>query len=135
MTSNLIQTASLLFDTDILIWVQRGSLRAARLVSRVANRHVSVFSYMKLMLGAQNKGQHRKTKDFLRTFGFEFIPLSENIGHRAAIYVEEYTPSHGMRAGAAIIAATAVENNLTLVSSDRKHFSPIKDLNLKLFKP
>ena len=125
----------MLFDTDILIWVQRGSLRAARVVDRAANRQVSVFSYMELMQGAQNKDQHRHTKDFLVTFGFELLPLTENIGHRAAIYVEEYTLSHGIRAADAIIAATAVENNLTLVSSDRKHFSPIKDLKLKLFRP
>ena len=125
----------MLFDTDILIWVQRGSLKAARLVERAAQRSISALSYMELMQSAQNKDQHRHTKDFLATFGFELVPLSENIGHRAAIYIEEYTLSHGIRAGDAIIAATAVENNLTLVSSDRKHFSPIKDLKLKLFKP
>ena len=125
----------MLFDTDILIWVQRGSLKAARLVERAAQRSISVLSYMELMQSAQNKDQHRHTKDFLATFGFDLVPLSENIGHRAAIYIEEYTLSHGIRAGDAIIAATAVENNLTLVSSDRKHFSPIKDLKLTLFKP
>jgi hypothetical protein len=125
----------MLFDTDILVWVQRGNLRAARLVERAAQRSISVLSYMELMQSAQNKDQHRQTKDFLATFGFDLVPLSENIGHRAAIYIEEYTLSHGIRAGDAIIAATAVENNLTLVSSDRKHFSPIKDLKLTLFKP
>jgi predicted nucleic acid-binding protein len=125
----------MLFDTDILIWVQRGSLKAARLVERTAQRSISALSYMELMQSAQNKDQHRHTKDFLATFGFDLVPLSENIGHRAAIYIEEYTLSHGIRAGDAIIAATAVENNLTLVSSDRKHFSPIKDLKLTLFKP
>jgi predicted nucleic acid-binding protein len=125
----------MLFDTDILIWVQRGSLKAARLVERAAQRSISALSYMELMQSAQNKDQHRHTKDFLATFGFDLVPLSENIGHRAAIYIEEYTLSHGIRAGDAIIAATAVENNLTLVSSDRKHFSPIKDLKLTLFKP
>ena len=125
----------MLFDTDILIWVQRGNLRAARLVERAAQRSISALSYMELIQSAQNKDQHRHTKDFLATFGFDLVPLSENIGHRAAIYIEEYTLSHGIRAGDAIIAATAVENNLTLVSSDRKHFSPIKDLKLTLFKP
>jgi predicted nucleic acid-binding protein len=125
----------MLFDTDILIWVQRGSLKAARRVERAEQRCISVLSYMELMQSAQNKDQHRQTKDFLATFGFDLVPLSENIGHRAAIYIEEYTLSHGIRAGDALIAATAVENNLTLVSSDRKHFSPIKDLKLTLFKP
>ena len=125
----------MLFDTDSLIWVQRGSLKAARLVERAAQRSISALSYMELLQSAQNKDQHRHTKDFLATFGFDLVPLSENIGHRAAIYIEEYTLSHGIRAGDAIIAATAVENNLTLVSSDRKHFSPIKDLKLTLFKP
>jgi predicted nucleic acid-binding protein len=125
----------MLFDTDILIWVQRGSLKAARRVERAAQRSISVLSYMELMQSAQNKDQHRQTKDFLATFGFDSVPLSENIGHRAAIYIEEHTLSHGIRAGDAIIAATAVENNLTLVSSDRKRFSAIKNLKLTLFKP
>lgn len=40
-----------------------------------------------------------------------------------------------MRAGDAIIAATAVENNLTLVSSNTKHFGVVKELQLKGFVP
>ena len=37
--------------------------------------------------------------------------------------------------GDAIIAATAVENNLTLVSGNRKHFRMIKELRFKGFTP
>jgi predicted nucleic acid-binding protein len=126
---------SVLFDTDILIWIQRGSRKAARLVDRAVSRSLSIYSYMELMQSAQNRDQHRQTKGFLKSFGFDLIPLSENIGHRAAIYIEEYTLSHGLRAGDAIIAATAVENDLLLISGNRKHFIPIKKLKLKLFKP
>jgi len=49
--------------------------------------------------------------------------------------VEEYSLSSNLRLGDAIIAATATENNLTLVSDNEKHFKPIKELKLKVFKP
>jgi hypothetical protein len=51
------------------------------------------------------------------------------------VYVEEYSLSHGLRAGDAIIAATAVENNMALSTGNAKHFKPIKELKLKAFKP
>ncbi|MCF6300776.1 MAG: hypothetical protein L3J52_06620 [Proteobacteria bacterium] len=49
--------------------------------------------------------------------------------------MEGYALSSNMRAGDAIIAATAVENNMLLVSSNVKHFKPINELQLKAFKP
>ena len=125
----------MLFDTDILIWVQRGNEKAARLIERSGDRHLSVQSYMELLQGACNKTHHHYVKQFLGDFGFSVLPLSENIGHRALIYVEEYALSSGMRAGDALIAATAVENNLTLVSSNAKHFKVVKELQLKTFRP
>ncbi len=90
---------------------------------------------MELLQGAQNKTQHKIIKTYLSDFNFNTIPLTENIGHRALIYVEEYSLSSNMRAGDAIIAATAVENNLTLSTSNVKHFKPVKELSLKGFKP
>ncbi len=74
-------------------------------------------------------------KDFICDFDFSIVPLSENIGHRALIYVEEHALSSPMRAGDALIAATAVERNLKLVSSNTKHFKPVQELQLKAFKP
>jgi predicted nucleic acid-binding protein len=61
------------------------------------------------------------------------LPLTENIDHRAAIYIEDYAISAGLRTGDAFITATAVEN--TLVVSNVKHFKVVKDLQLNSFKP
>ena len=125
----------MLFDTDIFIWVQRGNEKAAMLMEKISERYLSIQTYMELLQGAQNKSQHIYVKGFIVSNGFIVLPLTENIGHRAAIYVEEYALASGLRAGDAIIAATAVENNLTLATSNAKHFRVIHDLNLKIFKP
>lgn len=125
----------MIFDTDILIWIERGNAKAARLVEKDDDRSLSIQSYMELLQGAKNKLQHRYVKDFISDFEFTILPLTENIGHRALIYVEEHALSSNMRAGDALIAATAIENNLMLVSSNVKHFRVVKDLNLKAFKP
>jgi predicted nucleic acid-binding protein len=125
----------MIFDTDIFIWIQRGNKRAAKLINRSKERFLSIYSYMELLQSANNKQKHRLVNDFLSTFGFVVIPLTENIGHRALIYIQEYTLSHGTRAGDAIIAATAAENGMTLVTSNAKHFKPLKELKLKVFTP
>ncbi len=125
----------MLYDTDIFIWIQRGNEKAARLVEKDTDRMLSIQSYMELLQGARNKLQHKYVKDFVSEFEFSVLPLTENIGHRALIYVEEYALSSNVRAGDAIIAATAVENNVTLVSSNTRHFRAIKELQLKSFRP
>lgn len=124
----------MIFDTDIFIWAQRGNEKAAKLFEK-EERYLSIQTHMELLQCAKNKTQHKYIKDFLSTFGFIVLPLTENIGHRASIYVEEYTLASGLRSGDAIIAATAIENNMTLASSNVKHFRVIKELKLKAFKP
>ena len=125
----------MIFDTDIFIWIQRGNLKAARLMEKEEQRFLSLQTYLELLQGAKNKSQHLDTLAFLKDFDFKILPLTENIGHRAAVYVEEYAISHGVRAGDAIIAASAVEHNMQLCSSNAKHFKAIKELRLKVFTP
>ena len=125
----------MIFDTDIFIWAQRGNEKAADLIERSDTRRLSILTYMELLQGAKNKAQHKTIKDFLSDFGFTVLPLTENIGHRAAIYIEEYALVCHLRAGDALVAATAVENNISLTTSNAKHFRPLKDLSLKIFKP
>ncbi|MDQ6993165.1 MAG: type II toxin-antitoxin system VapC family toxin [Mariprofundus sp.] len=125
----------MLFDTDVLIFVQHGNRKAAALVEHTDQRYISTQTYMELLQGAKNKTQHRIIQQFLKDFAFTVLPLTENIGHRASVYVEEYALSDAMRAGDTIIAATAVEHHLPLSTANAQHFRPIKELELKLFKP
>ena len=125
----------MIFDTDIFIWVQRGNSKAAALIDGAKDRYLSVQTYMELLQCATDKQQQRLVKRFISNFSFSVLPLTENIGHRALVYVEEYGLSSGMRAGDAIIAATATENGMPLMTGNAKHFKVVKELELKIFKP
>jgi predicted nucleic acid-binding protein len=125
----------MIFDTDIFIWVQRGNAKAAALIDGTKDRFLSVQTYMELLQCAKDKQQLRLVKRFISDFRFSVLPLTENIGHRALVYVEEYGLSSGMRAGDAIIAATASENGMQLATGNAKHFKVVKELELKVFRP
>lgn len=124
----------MIFDTDIFIWVQRGNPKAAALIDGTKERFLSVQTYMELLQCAKDKQQQRLVKRFISDFSFSVLPLTENIGHRALVYVEEYGLSSGMRAGDAIIAATATENGMALATGNAKHFKAVRELELKVFK-
>jgi len=125
----------MIFDTDIFIWVQRGNRKAAALIEETAERYISVQSLMELLQAANDRSQQRAVKKFLADFGFIVLPLTANIGHRALVYVEEYGLSGGMRAGDALVAATATENGMVLATGNAKHYRAVKDLNLHVFRP
>lgn len=125
----------MIFDTDVLIYAQRGSQEAALAIDSAEDRFVSVLSLMELLQGARDKADLRIIKRFMVELSFGALPLSENVGHRALVYIEEYGLSSGLRAADAIIAATAVEAAMPLTTANAKHFRAIKDLDLVVFKP
>lgn len=125
----------MIFDTDVLIWIQRGNARALRLVEQDADRSISAMTYLELLQGAKDRRQQTTIKEYLREFGFEVLPLTENVSHRASALIEQYALSHGLYAGDALIAATALEADATLCTGNAKHFRPIKGLKAKFFKP
>jgi len=125
----------MLFDTDVLIEVFRGNAKAAQMIYQHAHRALSVVGFMELLQGAVDKRETRLIKDFLKDCAFTVLPLSENIGHRASIYMEEFGLSSGLRVADALIAATAAENHLPLCTGDLRHFRAIRDLEISAFRP
>jgi len=125
----------MIFDTDILIWIERGNIRAAKFLQEAPLRTISLQTYLELMQCAKDKKQQKRSREFLRDFRIRVLPLSEKIGFRASVYIDQFSCSHGLHAGDAIIAATAVEYGLQLCSANIKHYKVIPDLDFKAFKP
>ena len=124
----------MIFDTDVVIWAFRGNERAARAIDAPQVREISVVSYMELVQGALNKNELRMIREYLADVGFLFLPLSESIGQRASIYMEEYALSSAMGLPDALIASTAVEHQKDLCSGNAKHYRAVSELKLKTFK-
>lgn len=125
----------MLFDTDVLIWFFRGNAKAAKVLDRANHRFLSIVSYMELLHVARDKREQKQIRTTLAALEFRVLPLAENVGHRAAIYMEEYSLKVALCPMDALIAATAIENNLPLMTGNRKHFSPLKDIETTFFRP
>ena len=125
----------MLFDTDVLIWCFRGVAKAAKAIEADKAPAISVVTYMELVQGVRDKKELKAVTSFLSDMGIAVLPLTENIGHRASIYLEEHALKDGMALADALIAATAIERALTLCSGNAKHFKVINDLTLAMFKP
>jgi hypothetical protein len=122
-----------IFDTDVLIWALRGNEKAAQAIDADAGRAVSIVSCMELFQGARDKKELAVIRRFL--LDFTTLPLSENIGYRAGIYMEEYSLKAGLQLADALIAATAVEREETLFSGSARHYLAISELALKPLRP
>jgi len=125
----------MIFDTDVVIWVFRGHAKAADLVEGISDRQISIVTYLEFIQGARDRQELKSIKNFLKDHPFLTLPLTENIGHRASVYMEEYTLKTALYLADALIAATAVEHNTTLCTANRKHYRQINELDLKIFRP
>lgn len=125
----------MLFDTDVLVWYLRGNPKAAKVIQNTVEKQISTIVYMELLQGARDKREIKVIRTFLKDAGFEILPLTENIGHRASIYMEEYCLKTGMCMADALLAATSVENQLPLITGNRKHYKAITEVELKIFRP
>ena len=125
----------MLFDADVLIWVSRRNTKAIRTVDSSQEPSLSVVTYMELVEGVRDKAELRSTREMVMQYGFEILPLTEDIGHRAAMYMETYRLACGLDLVDALVAATAVENAQTVCTGNVKHFRVIPDLSVKPFRP
>jgi len=125
----------MLFDTDVIIWALRGNAKAGRRIDEASSLHLSAVSYMELLKGARDKREQKAIQAFLRDLGFEQLPVTSAISHRAVIYVEEFALSTGMELADALIAATACEHGIELCTANDKHYRVVADLNLQIFRP
>ena len=63
---------------------------------------------------------------------YSVAPLSDAIGTTAYGLLKTYAKSHGLHVFDSLIAATAIENGLTLFTLNRKHYQMIISLSLQV---
>jgi len=125
----------LLIDTDVIIWHMRGYEKARKAICKIEHSVMSVITQMELVQGLRNKQEQVALHRFIEQRGFEVLPVSAIISQRALFLMEEWRLSHQMLMADALIAATAIEYGLPLLSGNGKHYRFLVSLKLVGFKP
>lgn len=123
--------SQILVDTDILIDISNGDETAKRRLveeSQTSELAVSVVTVMELIVGCRNKAELTALNQFLRQF--QLVKITGDVSDRASQLLQTYVLSHGLRIADALIAATAIENKIALLSKNQRDFRFISDLNL-----
>ncbi len=117
----------MLVDTDILIDYLRGHPEAVSfLESRIEDIFISVVSVAELYQGVRD-GQER-TRLSRMISALVVLPLTEEIAETAGLYRRDYRDRIGCGLADCMIAATASEHHLALVTLNNKHFTMLQDI-------
>jgi predicted nucleic acid-binding protein len=110
-----------LVDADVLIDALRGDTAVPERIDRAAEglgRHLSVVTAAELRAGA--RGDDPAVARLLGDF--RIVSLALPTAEHAGRLRREFGASHGTGLIDAILAATALEQSLTLVTNNRRHF-------------
>jgi hypothetical protein len=135
MASPLVSAQGVLIDSDVLIWLMRGNAAALAAVNLETDWYVSAVSYMELVQGCRNKAELKAIQKAFKSGASDVLPVTQSISESACRLVEKYSLSHSVHLADALIAATAMEQKLPLLSGNGKHFAAIDGLELRTFKP
>jgi len=120
-----------LLDTDVLIRCLRGvaeTLTLAHQLTEQGDLHTSVWSHLEIWLLTQ-PNDRKQTLDFLTPFISH--PVNEEIARRAAELLRLRGQSEApLTYAEAVIAATALQHGLTLVTYNPKNLETLAPLRL-----
>lgn len=125
----------MLVDTDVLIWHLRGYPQATRRLDLLPSLTISAVSYLEVLQGMRNKAELIAVQKMLQRRQATTLPLTETITLRATELMEALTLSHGLQMGDALIAATALEHGLPVLTGNVKHFAAVPGVLIEGFSP
>ena len=124
----------MIIDTDVLIWYLRGNEKAKQVVEASIPFAISVVTYMELIQGMKNKEEFRMFQKQIQKWNIDVIQIDKEISSRAVFYIQEYSLSHSIMLADALIAATVVQTNDTLLTANEKHYKYIPNIDCKKFE-
>ena len=125
----------MLIDTDVLIWYIKGNKKARRTVEQYNGFSISVITYMELVQGMRSKQELNILRKTMCNWPVKIIYISEEISAKAMFYVEQHFLSHSIQLADALIAATAAAHGLPILTGNNKHYTVMKNIEVKKFRP
>lgn len=125
----------MLVDSDVLIRHLRGLPRATQRLDLLPQLRISAISYLEILQGMRSRAELAAVQKSLTMRHTERMPITPQITDRATDLMERLSLSHGLGMGDALIAATALENQLTLITANVRHFGAIAELTIERFDP
>jgi predicted nucleic acid-binding protein len=120
-----------LVDTDVLIDVSRNNEAAIDFLDHLGDSWlISIITALELIVGARNKREVTQIDELVAAYSA--IPLTTEIGNSSYDLLRKFAKSHGLRVFDSLIAASAIEEDLTLVTRNKKHFQMISNLKLEV---
>jgi tRNA(fMet)-specific endonuclease VapC len=129
-----------LVDTDILSFYFKGDEKVVERFSEYLNEfdsiNISLITYYEITAGLKFKKAEKQIRDFEEFIkNNTIIHISEE---SAKIYAEVYAAlrQNGITIGTSdiLIAGIAIENGLTLITNNEKHYEAIKGLKIENWK-
>jgi len=124
----------MLVDTDVLIWHLRGYSAATRRLDALDVLTLSAISYLEVLQGMRNKAELVAVKKMLELRKATLLPVTEAITRRAIDLMESLSLGQGLQMGDALIAATAIEHQLPVLTANVKHFGNVPGIEVNPFK-
>ncbi|CAN5133966.1 type II toxin-antitoxin system VapC family toxin [soil metagenome] len=119
-----------LIDTNIFIAILKGDAKLKLFIESLACA-LDTTVYAELIQGSKNKSEVHRIEKYLTRF--DLIHFNRQISQKTLELVRNYSKSHNLMFADAIIAATCLENDLTLLTYNVKDFRFINQL--KFLKP
>lgn len=120
-------------DTDVLVDALRGRIDAEALLATASPFEISVITYMELLQAIRNKDELKALRGSMVHWGAKIAYLDEGICAKAVVLMERHQLSHSMGLQDALIGATALALNETLITGNDKHYKVITGLTLKRY--
>jgi hypothetical protein len=90
---------------------------------------------MELVQGCRDRQELRDVKNFIRENIAAIIHPDDSISEKALALLEGHASADGLRTIDALVAATALREDGTLVTANHKHFKKISGLAVRKFVP
>lgn len=117
-----------LCDTSVFIGYLRGDAEISAYLNN-QQPSCSIITAAELLQGVENKRDQRVVEKILRRI--LMLPVTAAISELMLDLIGTFHLSHGLVIPDALIAATAIEQNLTLITHNTKHFSYLPGLTVR----